>query len=663
MRAYLTTAFLARLADEGVAVALALLALDRTGSPAPGAFLLTAWLAPHAVAAPVVGALAERARRTRLFHGCALALFGAAIATLALTVGRAPMVLTLVVALLGGSAGPVVTGGLSGLLATFTPDGPDRTRAYALDASTYNAAGVLAPAAVSTTAALLAPGPATALLAASATAAALTTTALPTPHPTAAPHFTAGESSTAGESPTVAPDPGAGESPTARRHPTPGPPRTTGLRRTTGRRRTDAPRPTAPPLARKAAADTPGPHQEADSAQGPMTDAAQGSVTASGSAPGTDAVSGRALVAESGVGAEAISGREPAAEPGPKAASIPGAGGAEAASSPGSATEPDLEVGTTPGKEIDAASVRAPAAGSGPGSDAMSGAGAEATPGPESTAESGRRTDPTPGKRTGPTPGKGNGLTPGKGTGATSAPDPAAGPGPETDAPSGPATGAVARPGGGFRGQLAAGVRVLWRVPALRAVTVATCVAFLGLGGLPVVAVLLAAQRGSADGGGALLTAFAVGGLAGALGLARWRGAPEPRRLALGSLLATAVALAGAAAVPSFPLTVALFALAGLGDGPLLTATLRLRADHAPAAVRTQVFTLGAGLKLTAAAAGAALVGVLARLPAAGLVLAVAALQLLAALLLRLLDRRARATRTRPVPDRGGEQTAGGIDG
>ncbi|MEU2604380.1 MFS transporter [Streptomyces albus] len=534
MRAYLTTAFLARLADEGVAVALALLALDRTGSPAPGAFLLTAWLAPHAVAAPVVGALAERARRTRLFHGCALALFGAAIATLALTVGRAPTVLTLVVALLGGSAGPVVTGGLSGLLATFTPEGPDRTRAYALDATTYNAAGVLAPAAVSTTAALLAPGPATALLAVSATAAALTTTALPTPHPTAAPHATAGESSTAGESLTVAPDPGAEESPTARRHPTPGPPRTTGLRRTAGRRRTDAPRPTAPPPARKAAADTPGPHQEADPAQGPMTDAAQGSVTASG-------------------------------------------------------------------------------------------------PGPESA--------------------------------ATSVTDPAAGPVQETDAPSSPATGAVARPGGGFRGQLAAGVRVLWRVPALRAVTVATCVAFLGLGGLPVVAVLLAAQRGSADGGGALLTAFAVGGLAGALGLARWRGAPEPRRLALGSLLATAVALAGAAAVPSFPLTVALFVLAGLGDGPLLTATLRLRADHAPAAVRTQVFTLGAGLKLTAAAAGAALVGVLARLPAAGLVLAVAALQLLAALLLRLLDRRARATRTRPVPDRGEEQTAGGIDG
>ncbi|MFF9556508.1 MFS transporter [Streptomyces albus] len=653
MRAYLTTAFLARLADEGVAVALALLALDRTGSPAPGAFLLTAWLAPHAVAAPVVGALAERARRTRLFHGCALALFGAAIATLALTVGRAPMVLTLVVALLGGSAGPVVTGGLSGLLATFTPEGPDRTRAYALDATTYNAAGVLAPAAVSTTAALLAPGPATALLAVSATAAALTTTALPTPHPMAAPHFTAGEGSTAGESPTAAQNPGAEQSPTARRHPTPGPPRTTGLRRTTGRRRTDAPCPTAPPPARKAAADTP--HQAADPTQGPVTDAVQGSVTVSGPAPGTDAMSGPDPVAESGVGAEVVSGREPAAEPGPKADSVPGAGEGEAAPSPGSATESGPEVGTAPGEETHTASVRAPAAESGPGTDAMSGAGAEATSGPESAAESGRRTDLTPGKENGPTPGKG--------TGATSVMDPAAGPGPETDAPSSPASGAVSRPGGGFRGQLAAGVRVLWRVPALRAVTVATCVAFLGLGGLPVVAVLLAAQRGSADGGGALLTAFAVGGLAGALGLARWRGAPEPRRLALGSLLATAVALAGAAAVPSFPLTVALFALAGLGDGPLLTATLRLRADHAPAAVRTQVFTLGAGLKLTAAAAGAALVGVLARLPAAGLVLAVAALQLLAALLLRLLDRRARATRTRPLPDRGEEQTAGGIDG
>ncbi|UNS99508.1 MFS transporter [Streptomyces tubbatahanensis] len=400
MKAYLATAFLARLADEGVAVALALLALERTGSPALGAYVLTAWLAPHAVAAPVAGALAERARRPRLFHGGALAVFGTAIAVLGLTVGRAPAWLPVTAAVLGGCAGPVVTGSLSSLLGSLVPEGRARSRAYALDAASYNAAAVTAPAAVSTTVAVSSAGPGAALLAVSAGCATLLA-ATTLPHP-----------------------------------------------------------------ARLAAVD--------------------------------------------------------------------------------------------------------------------------------------------------------------------------AGP---------------ARSAGALRDRLTAGVRVLWSVPQLRALTVATCVAFLGIGGLPVAAVLLAgdagtagaagnaAASGRADGGGVLMTAFAVGGLVGSLGLARWRGAPEAGRLALGSLCATALALAGAALAPAFPLTVALFALAGLGDGPLLTATLRLRAEHAPAGARTQVFTLGAGLKLTSAAAGSALVGLLAQLPPAALVLGVAASQLAAAAVLRALDR------------------------
>ncbi|WP_369208792.1 MFS transporter [Streptomyces sp. PU-14G] len=408
MKAYLATAFLARLADEGVAVALALLALERTGSPALGAYVLTAWLAPHAVAAPVAGVLAERARRPRLFHGGALAVLGTAIAVLGLTVGRAPVWLSVVAAVLGGSVGPVVTGGLSSLLASLVPDGRARSRAYALDAAGYNAAAVTAPAAVSTTVAVSSAWPGTALLAVCAGCASLlAATTLPRP---------------------------------AR----PSPPSAS-----------DATRPAA--------------------------------------------------------------------------------------------TEPP----------------RAPA--------------------------------------------------------------------------------------GALRHRITAGVRALWAVPPLRALTVATCVAFLGIGGLPVAAVLLAGDAGDvggfgdggsqANGGGVLMAAFAVGGLVGSLGLARWHRAPEAGRLALGSLCATALALAGAALAPAFPLTVALFALAGLGDGPLLTATLRLRADHAPDDARTQVFTLGAGLKLTSAAAGAALVGLLAHLRPATLVLGVAALQLAAAAVLRALDR------------------------
>ncbi|MEU4966733.1 MFS transporter [Streptomyces smyrnaeus] len=388
MVTYLATAFLARFADEGVGIALALLAVERTGSPASGAFVLTAWLAPHAVAAPVVGALAERARAPRIFHGCALAVFGAAIALLGLTLGRAPMPLTLGAALVGGSVGPMVTGGLSSLLATRVPVGRTRTRAYALDATTYNAAAVAAPAAVSTAATAASATLATALLATSASCAALlcVTQRLPAAD-------------------------------------------------------RDAPRHT--PLRR--------------------------------------------------------------------------------------------------------------------------------------------------------------GLRP---------------------------------------GELAIGARALWHIPQLRAVTVATCVAFLGVGGLPVTAVLLAAQRGEPGAGGVLLTAFAVGGLAGSLGVARWRRAPAPARLARLGLLATATALAGAALAPSLPWTVVLFALAGLGDGPLLTATLRIRADHAPEEARTQVFTLGAGLKLTAAAAGTALVGAFAHLPALVLTLFVALLHLAAAALVTALGRR-----------------------
>ncbi|GAA1897446.1 hypothetical protein GCM10009716_04330 [Streptomyces sodiiphilus] len=80
-----------------------------------------------------------------------------------------------------------------------------------------------------------------------------------------------------------------------------------------------------------------------------------------------------------------------------------------------------------------------------------------------------------------------------------------------------------------------------------------------------------------------------------------------------------------------------LFAVAGCCEGPLLGATLRIRAAHAPPGVRTQVFTTAAGLKISAGAAGAALAGLLSQLPGAVLLLGVAAVHLLSGGLLRLL--------------------------
>ncbi|MFD0555533.1 hypothetical protein FB566_0739 [Stackebrandtia endophytica] len=52
---YLAGSFLARLAEEGMAVAIALLALERTGSAGPAALLMAAWLVPHILVAPLVG--------------------------------------------------------------------------------------------------------------------------------------------------------------------------------------------------------------------------------------------------------------------------------------------------------------------------------------------------------------------------------------------------------------------------------------------------------------------------------------------------------------------------------------------------------------------------------------------------------------------------------
>ncbi|MFD9410252.1 MFS transporter [Streptomyces sp. NPDC059989] len=382
---YLAAALAARFASEGMAMAVVLLALERTGSAAYGAFVLTAWLAPHVLAAPLAGAAAARARRPRLFHVGALAGFAAAVTALAVLLGRAPVPLVLAVAVLGGSCGPMITGGLSSLVTGLVPAGAGRDRAYGWDASTYNAAGVTAPAAVSLATALWSGGPAMAVLGVSAALAAALAATLPYE------------------------DPRAG--------------------RTAG----------------------------------------------------------------------------------------------------------------------------APRAG------------------------------------------------------------------------------------------LGAGLAALWRVRELRAVTAATTLAFVGIGSLTTTAVLLAAGLGSPGAGGVLMTAFAVGALGGSLTLGRMTSV-EPGRLVRWALAGTGVALAAAAFTPSVAVTAALFAVAGVCDGPLLTSTLRIRAAHAPEEVRTQVFTLGAGLKVTAASTGAALVGFAADAPAWMLLTGIAGVQLAAALLHVLTARRG------PVP-------------
>ena len=79
--------------------------------------------------------------------------------------------------------------------------------------------------------------------------------------------------------------------------------------------------------------------------------------------------------------------------------------------------------------------------------------------------------------------------------------------------------------------------------------------------------------------------------------------------------------------------TAVLFAVSGLFLGPFTGAMLTTRQDRAPEPARSQVFTIIAGLKTTAAAAGAALGGVIAHLPVPAQLLLVASSPLLGGLI------------------------------
>jgi MFS family permease len=177
------------------------------------------------------------------------------------------------------------------------------------------------------------------------------------------------------------------------------------------------------------------------------------------------------------------------------------------------------------------------------------------------------------------------------------------------------------------------GLRTLWSERVLALVTAATSVGQLGFGALPVVVAVVAVRRGEPTTAGLLLVALTAGGLVGSL---LWTARPAPPGLApwvvMAGLLGTALPVAAGALTASTQVLAALLVLAGMANGPLLGGLLVTRQRFAPANVRTQVFTLGAGLKTTSTAAGSALAGLMAGWSTGTQLLLVAACPLVAAL-------------------------------
>ncbi|MEW2429308.1 MFS transporter [Micromonospora sp. NPDC047644] len=188
------------------------------------------------------------------------------------------------------------------------------------------------------------------------------------------------------------------------------------------------------------------------------------------------------------------------------------------------------------------------------------------------------------------------------------------------------------------------GAREIVRNQALRTITLATSVGQLGLSGLAVVATTLAGAAHQPGRAGLLLSVTAGGAFVGSL-LWAWRPLPASRAplATVWAMVAVGVPLAMAALVHSLSLAAALFALSGLFTGPFAAALFLARSQLAAEATRTQVFTIGAGLKMAASAIGIGLLGLATDLPVSAQLLVVAAFPIVAGIAGGVLLRRPRA--------------------
>jgi MFS family permease len=189
------------------------------------------------------------------------------------------------------------------------------------------------------------------------------------------------------------------------------------------------------------------------------------------------------------------------------------------------------------------------------------------------------------------------------------------------------------------------GLGHLARTPVLRGVTVATAVGMGGTGLLTLALPFWAQRLGvGRAGAGYLWAALEAGAIAGALAAARPAAAWPPQRVVLAGLGLFGLVMATWPLAPSFPVALILVALAGTVEGPAFAATFATRQRWSPPALRGQIFTTAASLKLGAFAVGSALAGpVVDGAGVGGTLVAVGAVQLLAVALGRAAGARGSA--------------------
>ncbi len=157
------------------------------------------------------------------------------------------------------------------------------------------------------------------------------------------------------------------------------------------------------------------------------------------------------------------------------------------------------------------------------------------------------------------------------------------------------------------------GFKIIFHNKKLFRITVVSAISYLGIGMLWVLYPLLGDRLlGNPGFGGMLASVLSVAALIATLAYAKWPTKYSPDRIVFVTTLVLAGAMLLLVCTDNLALALCAMAIVGLADGPQLAAVFAVRHREAPARSRSQVFTTGASVKITAAAAGALVAGQLA---------------------------------------------------
>lgn len=184
-----------------------------------------------------------------------------------------------------------------------------------------------------------------------------------------------------------------------------------------------------------------------------------------------------------------------------------------------------------------------------------------------------------------------------------------------------------------FVHDLLAGFKIIVNNRRLFRITLLSVISYLGIGMLWVVCPLIGLRLfGNAGFGGVMMSVLSVGALAATAAYAKWPTKHSPDTVAFVTTLVLAAAMLLLAVAGNVFVVLLAILVAGIADGPQLAAVFAVRHREAPERYRSQVFTTGASLKITAAAIGAAMAGILAGNSLQWTIVAAGAIQLVAAM-------------------------------